>query len=140
MEAMIYQHSTGQTRPPATLQAMHKLWILLAYFWFVPYTLLAIYLAFWSIKKTTASVHNTYMQAPQMMMWFTPAFYIAIFAVSVVIRPELFGIGLIILMLAIPISIPASFAFGYSFVGVSLVLYSIFQLLGIIKDHWDSQD
>jgi len=116
------------------LMNINVFWNFIAIFWFIPYTILAIYLLIWSRKKTFEQIKNTYIIAPFMMMYLSSGLYFLISIVELLLNKNASYSGSPILLLATTVSIPASLLFGYAFVGVSLVFYKVLQKLKILQD------
>jgi hypothetical protein len=106
------------------------IWNLLALFWFVPYTILAICLLIWSRNKTVEEIRNTYMIAPFMLMFLSGGLYLLINIVGLFFEMD----GMSIFMIATGASMAASLLIGYIFVGVSLVIIAILKRIKLVRD------
>ena len=113
------------------LQSFNLLWNFLAIFWYVPYTLLVIYLLIWSIRKTSDQIFKRYKFAPVILMFLAAGLYTILFLAGVVLGEdsELGGI-LMIFGIAAVAAVPASLILGYAFVGISLLIYKLFLRMG----------
>ena len=118
------------------LQTFNLLWNFLAIFWYVPYTLLVVYLLIWSVRKTSDQIFKLYKFAPVLLMFLAAGLYTILFLIGLVLGDdsELGGI-LMIFGIAAVVAVPASLILGYAFVGISLLLYKFFlRLRWVVED------
>ena len=117
------------------LQTFNLLWNFLAIFWYVPYTLLVVYLLIWSVRKTSDQIFKLYKFAPVILMFLAAGLYTILFLVGLVLGDdsELGGI-LMIFGIAAVVAVPASLILGYAFVGISLLIYKLFLRMGWVKE------
>ena len=113
---------------------INTLWDYFALFWFVPYTILAIYLLVWSKGKKFKDIRARFIKAPRLMIYIAPFTYVAITIIASLFDVSFFGLGFLVTIIAIPFFIPASLIFGYSFIGIALLLLKLFHKMRIIKD------
>jgi hypothetical protein len=117
----------------AVLQVINEFWNFFAFFWFIPYTILVIYLLIWSRRKTTEQIEYTYTLAPFMMMFVSIVSYLAILITGSLFDQGFYkGLGGILIIAAI-VAVPASIIFGYIFVGISFLGYKFLQKLNLIE-------
>lgn len=122
------------TKNETILQSANFFWNFFAFFWFVPYTILAIYLLIRSRGKTIEQVRSIYMSAPFTLMFVAPLTYIAIMIIGS-LSDETFirGLGQILIFATIA-SAPASLIIGYIFVTISLLFYKGLQKIKFIRN------
>ncbi|HEX5836556.1 MAG TPA: hypothetical protein VFY26_01905 [Anaerolineales bacterium] len=134
LESILYFIFRDISEQDSFLQSFNLLWNFLAIFWYVPYTLLVIYLLIWSIRKTSDQIFKRYKFAPVILMFLAAGLYTILFLVGLVLGDdtELGGI-LMIFGIAAVVAVPASLILGYAFVGLSLLLYKLFLRRGWVK-------
>ena len=116
------------------LMNINFFWNFFALFWFIPYTILVIYLLIWSRKKTVEQIKNRYITAPLIFMYLSGGLFFLIGIVRMFLEKDMpHGISWIFMMAAMA-SIPLSLLFGYAFVGVALLLYKTLQKINVIQD------
>jgi len=109
--------------------------------WFVPYTILAIGLLVWSIRKSFQQFRIAYIGSP---IFFTAIFslYIVFFVVVGANGfPDMGEIGsfktieiAITILVALGMMIPMVITIGYLLVGLSLLVYKVLFQLKVIRD------
>jgi hypothetical protein len=113
-----------------------------AIFWFIPYTILTIYLLLWSRKRTIDEIKNTYTASPLVLTFIAGGLYFALAIISFVFglifdKSPSYSIGTPVAMImgfATFVSIFASLIVGYACVSVSLISYNILQKINFIRD------
>lgn len=135
VESILYFVFRDLSEQDSFLQSFNLLWNFLAIFWYVPYTLLVVYLLIWSIRKTTDQIFKRYKFAPVILMFLAAGLYSILFLVGLVLgeESELGGI-LMIFGIAAVVAVPASLILGYAFVGISLLIYKLFLRMGWVKE------
>lgn len=115
------------------LAQINLLWLLLAIFWVVPYSIVAIYLLNWSRRKTIEEIQFAFTHAPVTMVVITLPVYLAIYIIASIYHGDFFQyLGLLILSEIV--SVPANLLFGYIFIGAALLLYRLLHKLNFIQD------
>ena len=134
LESILYFVFRDISEQNSVLQSFNLLWNFLAIFWYVPYTLLVVYLLIWSIRKTRDQIFKRYKFAPILLMLLAAGLYTILFLVGLVLgeESELGGILMIFGIAAIA-AVPASLILGYAFVGISLLIYKVFLRMGWVK-------
>lgn len=134
VESILYFVFRDISEQDSFLQSFNLLWNFLAIFWYVPYTLLVIYLLIWSIRKTSDQIFKRYKFAPLILMFLAAGPYTILFLIGLVLGDdsELGGI-LMIFGIAAVAAVPASLILGYAFVGISLLIYKLFLRIGWVK-------
>lgn len=134
-ESILYFVFRDISEEDSFLQSFNLLWNFLAIFWYVPYTLLVVYLLIWSIRKTTDQIFKRYKFAPVILMFLAAGLYTILFLAGLILGDdsELGGI-LMIFGIAAVVAIPASLILGYAFVGLSLLLYKLFLRMGWVEE------
>ncbi|HEX2990749.1 MAG TPA: hypothetical protein VHO49_08720 [Anaerolineales bacterium] len=135
LESILYFVFRDISEEDSFLQSFNLLWNFLAIFWYVPYTLLVVYLLIWSIRKTTDQIFKRYKFAPVILMLLAAGLYTILFLLGLAlgIDSELGGI-LTIFGIAAVVAVPASVILGYAFVGISLLLYKLFLRMGWVEE------
>jgi hypothetical protein len=135
LESILYFVLRDISEQDSILQSFNLLWNFLAIFWYVPYTLLVIYLLIWSIRKTSDQIFKRYKFAPVLLMFLAAGLYTILFLIGLVLGDdsELGGI-LMIFGIAAVTAFPASLILGYAFVGISLLIYKLFLRMGWVKE------
>ena len=136
VESILYFVFRDISEQDSFLQTFNLLWNFLAIFWYVPYTLLVIYLLIWSIRKTTDQIFKRYKFGPVILMFLAAGLYTILFLVGLVLGEdsELGGI-LMIFGIAAVVAVPASLILGYTFVSLSLMLYKLCLRMGwVVED------
>ena len=134
MESVLYFFFRDIAEEDSFLQSFNLLWNFLAIFWYVPYTLLVIYLLIWSIGKTTGQIFKRFKLAPLLLMVLSASLFTLLFLAGLLLGEEsdLRGI-LMIFGIAAVVAVPASLILGYAFVGLSFLLYKLFLHIGWVK-------
>ena len=135
LESILYFVFRDISEQDSFLQSFNLLWNFLAIFWYVPYTLLVIYLLIWSIRKTSDQIFKRFKFAPVLLMFLAGGLYTILFLVGLLLgdESELGGI-LMIFGIAAVAAVPASLILGYTFVGISLLIYKLFSRMGWVKE------
>lgn len=128
---MLYSQKNKLGYNPSLLMSLNYDWLFFAIFWFIPYSLLAIYLFFWSRNKTVGQIRGEYVLAPLKMMYLSVGLYLTITIILLITGSESF---VFIFGAATVASIPASLVLGYFFVGLSFLLYKVLQKFKFVQD------
>jgi hypothetical protein len=135
IESVVYFIVRDISEEDSLLQSFNILWNFLAIFWYIPYTILVIYLLIWSIGKTTNQIITRYKFAPLMLMFLSMAIFAILFLIGLLLGSESDASGILMIFgVAAVVTIPASLILGYLFVGISLLLYKLLIKTGFIKD------
>ena len=135
VESILYFVFRDIAEKDTFLQSFNLVWNFLAIFWYVPYTLLVIYLLIWSVGKTTGQVFKRFKFAPILLTFLSAGLFTVLFLVGLLLGKEsdLGGI-LMIFGIAAVVAVPASLILGYAFVGLSLLTYKLFVRMGWVKE------
>ncbi len=112
-------------------------WGITGVFWIVPYTLFAIILFIWSRNKSKEIIRIWFVRSPFILAMASPIFYLLLFPFQALIPDHnLNGAGTFgaFTVIGLVCSLPFSLLFGFIFVGIGLLLYSVFFSLKIIRD------
>ena len=134
-ESILYFIFRDISEEDSLLQSFNLLWNFLAIFWYIPYTMMVIYLLIWSNGKSTDQIFKRYTFAPLILMLLSSGLFVILFLIGLLLGSESdIGGILMIFGLAAVVAIPASLVLGYLFVGISLFVYKFLVKLGFIKD------
>jgi len=102
-----------------------------AIYWLVPYTIVAIFLFVWSLKKNKSQIYK-------MFMW-SPVFLAALITIQIALIAYLnllpdFNPIEMILPISLACAFPASIALGYFFIGLTAWIYDFLRRRGRVMD------
>jgi hypothetical protein len=123
---------------PNIVEIISGLILYSAVLWFVPYTILAIGLLVWSIRKSFKQFKIAYIGSP---IFFAVIFLLYFVVTGITGFTNMGEIGsintiemAIALLVTLGISIPMSVTIGYLLVGLSLLFYNLLFNLKVIRD------
>ena len=134
VESAVYFIFYDIAEKDSLLQTFNIIWNFLAIFWFIPYTILIIFLLVRSKGKSFAQIKSIFRSAPLRMMYMAPATYAVILIIGSIVKWEFFEGAWRILLLAAAVSIPASLLLGYAFLGISLLLHRLLLRIRVVRD------
>lgn len=116
------------------LALLPYLYVMGVIFWFIPYTLLALSLLLWSIKRQAKTILVVFASSPLML---TVLMLVEINLLSIATQDVTYSFGdssVRDLMALNQVVIFASLIVGYLCVAIGFIVYKIFQALNILKE------
>jgi hypothetical protein len=141
IESLGYSIVYGFNKNTTTLETINSFWNFSAIFWFVPYTILAIYLLTASRNKTTDEIEAIYTFAPVMMGAITGGVYLVIIIIVLLIGLFFNSVSLsdrmtmsLGIWLVASVTTIVSFCVGAFIVIISLLLYKTLRKINLITE------
>ena len=113
---------------------LNNIWIFFAIFWFIPYTILTIYLLVRSRGKSMEQIRSIFIFAPLQMIVVSIGTYLVVLIIGSLFARGLSEFGMLIFVLASTTSIAASLVIGYFLVGITFLIYKFLQTINFIRD------
>ena len=135
IEALIYSKLHPEYYETVTrLDKINDFWLAFARYWFVPFTILAVYLLLWSRNKTVEEIRFQYSISPFILLFISGLFYLAVLIVHLIFVSVDYKSGVGFIGFIIFSSIPMYLVIGYAFVGIAFMLYFVLKRIGMITD------
>ena len=137
VESLIYFVFRDINEKDSWIQTFNIAWNFLAIFWFLPYTILVIFLLARSKGRSFAEVKRLFMSAPIRLMVISPVTYAIVLIIGTIVNIAFFENAWRLLLWAVAVSILASLILGYAFLGIALLLHKLLLKIGVVRE--DSQ-
>ncbi len=99
-------------------------------YWFLPYTILVVFLWVWSLKKNKSQIYRMFMCSPLILAVLINIYYIVV----VIFFPSMNILGDDFVSTSLLCLFPTPILFGYLFIGMTAFIYDFFRRRGVIVD------